>query len=46
MNPAILSKIDAVAQKAIDGKMTPGMQVLVARKGSIIFQKSYGSSNL
>ncbi|OUL61589.1 glycoside hydrolase family 3 N-terminal domain-containing protein [Flavobacterium sp. AJR] len=43
MNPLILSKIDAVAQKAIDGKMTPGMQVLVARKGSVIFQKSYGS---
>ncbi|MDQ6472478.1 glycoside hydrolase family 3 N-terminal domain-containing protein [Flavobacterium sp. LHD-80] len=43
MNPAILSKIDAVAQKAIDGKMTPGMQVLVARKGNVIFQKSYGS---
>ncbi len=42
MNPAILSKIDAIAQKAIDGKMTPGMQVLVARKGSVIFQKSYG----
>lgn len=43
MNPAILSKIDAVAQKAIDGKMAPGMQVLVARKGNVIFQKSYGS---
>ncbi|MBF7091913.1 serine hydrolase [Flavobacterium sp. ALJ2] len=43
MNPLILSKIDAIAQKAIDGKMTPGMQVLVARKGSVIFQKSYGS---
>ncbi|AYN06471.1 glycoside hydrolase family 3 N-terminal domain-containing protein [Flavobacterium sp. 140616W15] len=43
MNPQILSKIDAIAQKAIDGKMTPGMQVLVARKGSVIFQKSYGS---
>lgn len=42
MNPAILSKIDAVAQKAIDGKMAPGMQVLVARKGNVIFQKSYG----
>lgn len=43
MNPLILSKIDAIAQKAIDGKMTPGMQVLVARKGNVIFQKSYGS---
>lgn len=43
MNPQILSKIDAIAQKAIDGKMAPGMQILVARKGSVIFQKSYGS---
>lgn len=42
MSPQILSKIDAIAQKAIDGKMTPGMQVLVARKGNVIFQKSYG----
>lgn len=42
MNPLVLSKIDAIAQKAIDGKMTPGMQVLVARKGNVIFQKSYG----
>ena len=42
MNPLILSKIDGIAQKAIDGKMTPGMQVLVARKGNVIFQKSYG----
>lgn len=42
MNPAILSKIDAIAQKAIDKKMTPGIQVLVARKGKVIYQKSYG----
>lgn len=42
MSSAVLSKIDAVAQKAIDGKMAPGMQVLVARKGNVVFQKSYG----
>jgi beta-glucosidase-like glycosyl hydrolase/CubicO group peptidase (beta-lactamase class C family) len=42
MNPKILSKIDSIAKKAIDGKMTPGMQVLVARRGNVIFQKSYG----
>ena len=42
MNPQILSKIDSIAQKAINGKMTPGMQVLIARKGNVIFQKSYG----
>jgi len=42
MNPLILSRIDGFAQKAIDGKMTPGIQVLVARKGKVIYQKSYG----
>lgn len=42
MNPKILSKIDSIAQKAINAKMAPGMQVLVARKGNVIFQKSYG----
>ena len=42
MSPKVLSKIDALAKKAIDGKMTPGIQVLVARRGKVIFQKSYG----
>lgn len=42
MNTAILSKIDAIANKAISGKMTPGIQVLVARKGKVIYQKSFG----
>lgn len=42
MNPRILAKIDVLAQKAIDGKMTPGMQILVARKGKVFYQKSFG----
>ena len=42
MNPVILSKIDVLAQKAISAKMTPGIQVLVARKGKVIYQKSFG----
>lgn len=42
MNPLILQQIDAYAKKAIDGKMTPGAQVVVARKGKVIYQKSYG----
>ena len=42
MNPEILSKIDVLAQKAISAKMTPGIQVLVARKGKVIYQKSFG----
>ena len=42
MNTEILSKIDGIANKAINGKMTPGIQVLVARKGKVIYQKSFG----
>jgi beta-glucosidase-like glycosyl hydrolase/CubicO group peptidase (beta-lactamase class C family) len=42
MNSTILSKIDGIANKAINAKMTPGIQVLVARKGKVIYQKSFG----
>ncbi|MGG7035120.1 MAG: glycoside hydrolase family 3 N-terminal domain-containing protein [Flavobacterium sp.] len=42
MNPEILSKIDQIAQKAIDDKMTPGAQILVARKGKVIYHKAFG----
>lgn len=42
MSSAKLSKIDLIAQRAINEKMTPGIQVLVARKGKVIYQKSFG----
>jgi len=42
VNSSILSKIDLIAQKAVDAKMTPGAQILVARKGKVIYQKSFG----
>lgn len=42
MNPYVLSQIDAIANKAIDKKMAPGIQVLVARKGKVVYQKSFG----
>lgn len=42
MNSTILSKIDGIANNAINAKMTPGIQVLVARKGKVIYQKSFG----
>jgi beta-N-acetylhexosaminidase len=42
MSSETLSKIEGVAYKAILGKMTPGVQVLVARKGKVIYQKSFG----
>jgi len=42
MNSKVLQKIDSIAGYAIEHKMTPGIQVLVARKGKVIFQKTYG----
>ncbi len=42
MNSDILKRIESVAQKAILGKMAPGIQVLVARKGKVIYQQSFG----
>lgn len=42
MNSVVLQKIDLLAKKAIDEKMTPGLQVIVARKGKVIYQKSFG----
>ena len=42
MNSAVLAKIDVIAQQAIEDKMTPGIQILVARKGKVFYQKSFG----
>lgn len=42
MNSANLNKISALAQKVIDEKMAPGTQLLVARKGKVIYQKNFG----
>ncbi|GAA4885276.1 glycoside hydrolase family 3 N-terminal domain-containing protein [Flaviramulus aquimarinus] len=42
MSSEKLSKIDSVAQHAVNGKMTPGIQLLVARKGKVIYNKNFG----
>lgn len=42
MSSAILTNIDLIAQEAIAKNIAPGMQVLVARKGKVIYQKSFG----
>ncbi|WP_035672806.1 glycoside hydrolase family 3 N-terminal domain-containing protein [Flavobacterium sp. 83] len=42
MNSAVLSQIDVLAKKAISAKMTPGIQILVAKNGKVIYQKSFG----
>jgi CubicO group peptidase (beta-lactamase class C family)/beta-glucosidase-like glycosyl hydrolase len=42
VNSAMLARIDTIAQMAIDMKATPGCQVVVARKGVVLFNKNYG----
>lgn len=41
-DPDRLSEIDHFAQRVIDSAMTPGMQILVAKSGEIIYHKSFG----
>ena len=42
MSSVSLSKIDSVANYAINEKMTPGIQLLVARKGKVVYEKNFG----
>jgi beta-glucosidase-like glycosyl hydrolase/CubicO group peptidase (beta-lactamase class C family) len=37
-----LNRIDSIAQVVMDSAMAPGLQVLVARHGKVVFRKSYG----
>ena len=37
-----LQKIDSIANHAISEQMTPGIQLLVARRGTVIYEKSFG----
>jgi len=36
------AKIDSLANYALEEEMTPGMQILIARKGKIIYDKNFG----
>ena len=42
LNENKLSEIDSVAHVAIQNKATPGCQILVARKGMVAYNKSFG----
>lgn len=42
INSTRLAKIDSVAKYAVDSLMTPGIQLLVARKGKVIYNKNFG----
>ena len=38
-----LNKIDSIVRFAIDQKMTPGAQILVAKNGEVVYNKSFGT---
>lgn len=42
MSSLKLKRLDSMADVVISEKMAPGLQLLVARNGKVIFQKSYG----
>lgn len=42
MSSIQLKRIDSIAKVVLKEKMAPGMQVLVARHGKVVFQKNYG----
>ncbi|WP_027879041.1 glycoside hydrolase family 3 N-terminal domain-containing protein [Mesoflavibacter zeaxanthinifaciens] len=42
MSSAILKKVDSIANYAITNKMTPGIQLIVARHGKVIYNKNFG----
>jgi len=43
MRTGHLRRIDDIVQKALRDRAFPGCQVLVARKGKVVFDKSYGT---
>ena len=43
MSSLKLKKIDSMASVILKEKMAPGMQILVARKGTIVYNKSFGN---
>ncbi|MBK5279812.1 MAG: serine hydrolase, partial [Bacteroidia bacterium] len=42
MDSKVLDQIKTIAKEAIDMGATPGCQVLVARKGKVVYQQSFG----
>lgn len=42
VNSQKLAKIDSIVHIALNQEMTPGLQLLVARKGKVIHHKAYG----
>ncbi|TYA78655.1 glycoside hydrolase family 3 N-terminal domain-containing protein [Seonamhaeicola marinus] len=42
MSSKKLKKVDSIAQLAVDSMMTPGIQLLIARKGQVVYNKNFG----
>ncbi|MGC6430787.1 MAG: glycoside hydrolase family 3 N-terminal domain-containing protein [Jejuia sp.] len=42
MSSEKLKKVDSIANVAVDSMMTPGIQLLIARKGKVIYNKNFG----
>lgn len=42
LKPEIIQQIDQLAQKAIDEGTTPGLQIVAAKNGKVIYDKSFG----
>ncbi|MCC5945837.1 MAG: serine hydrolase [Bernardetiaceae bacterium] len=40
----VIQKIDYLAEQALQIQATPGCQIIVARKGEVVLQKSYGTA--
>ncbi|HEV7380485.1 MAG TPA: glycoside hydrolase family 3 N-terminal domain-containing protein, partial [Dyadobacter sp.] len=45
MDAALLSRIDAIATSSVQNQIFPGCQILVARKGKIVYDKQFGGLN-
>jgi len=42
MSSEKLKKVDSIANYAVKKKMTPGIQLLIARRGKVIYNKNFG----
>ncbi|MDM1045596.1 serine hydrolase [Myroides sp. 1354] len=42
LDPKVLTKIDSIAHHAIANQWMPGAQILVARHGKVVYNKSFG----
>ncbi|GAB2571532.1 glycoside hydrolase family 3 N-terminal domain-containing protein [Spirosoma areae] len=43
MKSTVLSQIDAIAQGAVKSRVVPGCEILVARKGKVVYSKNFGA---